>query len=457
MLAGACDRTLPPAGQVVVFIDTDAIVPEGEVDAGRGAETRLSVLVDRARLEVLVDGSTLPNSTRDVAVDAAMLRDHRLSFGVSPAPHQTNVTVRVRLFRADRVMDLEPPMGVTLDSTISLPSVEEEGVVLVSVLLKADDFGARLGPLPATVGEPPPSLVNSWRGGQRVQCKGAPRPSETCVPGGAFFYGTPQLRGRGRDDIADERLAILSPYFIDTTEVTVADFRSVWTASLAGKVAEPVVKTEGTDPNFCTWTASATAGDVYPLNCVTWPTAAAYCAALGKELPSEAENEFIMSGVGEDWAFPWGNDEPLCSATVWGCAGIVTSSIDSVRRGSSACRLDRGSVGPLPPGRGLGDKIGAAVLRSAGGADILDLGGNLAEWTRDVWARASDPFWSSTTPLVDPVNGTPNPEDGAGAHAARGGDWASTVLTTRAGIRRFRREGEQSSLIGFRCKRADQP
>ena len=69
---------------------------------------------------------------------------------------------------------------------------------------------------------------------------------------------------------------------------------------------------------------------------------------------------------------------------------------------------------------------------------------------------AYDPFWSAVRPLVDPLNTTPNAIDGD-AHAVRGGDWASTVLTTRAGFRRMRLATEQSPLFGFRCARPDGP
>ena len=118
-VTGACDRELPPVGQIVVHVDTDAIVrePIGAADD----PALLSPLVDRARFEVLRGGAPLANSTRDLAVDASMFRERRVSFGVVAPPGATDVSVRIRLFRADRVLTNELAPGVTLDSTVVLP------------------------------------------------------------------------------------------------------------------------------------------------------------------------------------------------------------------------------------------------------------------------------------------------------------------------------------------------
>ena len=82
-----CSSELPPAGQVVLHVDTDAIVGE---PAGTPADpTRLAPLVDRARFEVLVDGQQEPVGGRDVVIDARMFRDRQVSFGIVPPPSVT--------------------------------------------------------------------------------------------------------------------------------------------------------------------------------------------------------------------------------------------------------------------------------------------------------------------------------------------------------------------------------
>lgn len=449
MLAIACERELPPAGQIVLYVDTDAMVREPSgVTADSSA---LSPMIDRARFEVLRDGQPLPNSARDVPIDAAMLRERRVSFGIVPAPGVATAAVRVRLFRADRVLGPEPDPGVTLDTTVALPPVAADGIVELSVVLRTDDFGLRVGPIAAAPGPPARSLVGTWRGGRRVPCATGARPGEACVPGASFFFGNPEFRGRTTtSDISDERLVLVSPFFIDATEVTVDAFRKVW-SELRGRVPEPT--TREADP-YCTWSQVPDPdGDRRALACVSWATADAYCRAVGKTLPTEAQIELVTSGAGEEWAFPWGNDEPDCAASVWGMAGIPTATLDAIKRGADQCRQSRTDrPGPLPPGRGLSDRITASVLRSAGGEEVQDLGGNLGEWVLDAWARPSDPYWSPVRPMIDPLNTTPNPAE-AEMRPVRGGDWASTALTTRAGFRRRRVAGEPSPLIGFRCAR----
>lgn len=446
----ACSRELPPAGQIVLYVDTDAVVREPA-----GAEpdpAMLSPMVDRARFEVLRDGVPVPNSTRDVPIDAAMLRERRLSFGVVPPPGLGSVSVRVRLFRADRVTSDELPPGVTLDTTVALPPVAEDGIIELSVVLKTDDLGLRVGPVAPSPGPPSRSLAGTWRGGRRLQCADGSFPGEACVPGAAFFYGTPQLRGRSATlDIFDERLVFVSPFFVDVTEVTVGAFRERW-PELRGRVAEPTLASAD---EFCTWSATADpASDLRALNCVSWPTAQAYCEALGRSLPTEAQLELLSSGLGEEWAFPWGNDEPDCAGAVWGLGGLDDPmGRDRILRGANDCRYERRPPpGPLPPGQGLSDRISSSVLRNLGGEEVADLGGNLGEWTRDVWARPTDPFWSTQRPMIDPVNVTPNALDGD-ARSIRGGDWADTVLKLRAGYRRQSLATGQDPFVGFRCVR----
>jgi formylglycine-generating enzyme required for sulfatase activity len=453
VFSGGCQEELPPAGQFVVFVDTDAVVRE--VRGKEPDSLALSPLVDRARFEVSSDGKPVPNSTRDVAVDAAMLREKRLSFGVVAPAGARAVTVRVRLFRADRVSGSEPESGVTLDTTVALPPTPAEGIAPVNVLLTTDDMGTQVGPIAPASGPPTRSAVGTWRGGKRVECGEGARPGETCIPGASFFFGNPAFRGRASQaDIYEERLVWVSQFFLDSKEVTVGAFRARWAELQARGIAEPIAKAADA---YCTWTAAPEGeNENRALNCVSWNAAFAYCESMGRTLPSEAQFELVQSGLGEEWSFPWGNDEPGCTGTVWGCAGDDAATLDAIRRGADECRVARGAAGPYVSGQGQIDKLSSAVLRNAGGDDVLDLGGNVSEWSRDVWARPTDAYWSPVRPMVDPLNTEPNALDGD-SHAVRGGDWASTVLTTRAGFRRRRPTAEVTPLTGFRCARPAPP
>ena len=250
-----------------------------------------------------------------------------------------------------------------------------------------------------------------------------------------------------------QRFNATSPIYIDVREVTVEAFRSQW-SSLQGKVAEPTLRTADA---YCTWTAAPEGeGERLPLNCVSWTTARAYCQALGKDLPTEAQLEMVASGVGEETAFPWGNDEPECSQAVWGCAGITTATLDIIRFGSDACRTARPDPGPFPAGQGLRDRLSSTVLHNSGSDEVLDVGGNLAEWARDVWARPTDAYWAPVGLMTDPINDTPNALEGD-RRPIRGGDWTNTANVTRAGIRRRRGVEEMVPHVGFRCVRPGRP
>ena len=84
----------------------------------------------------------------------------------------------------------------------------------------------------------------------------------------------------------------LSPFYLDATEVTVADYgRCVAASECAPPGFSPGDK-RFDQPNF-------------PVTHVSWDDAAKYCAWSGGRLPTEAEWELAARGV-EGREFPWG-------------------------------------------------------------------------------------------------------------------------------------------------------
>jgi formylglycine-generating enzyme required for sulfatase activity len=327
---------------------------------------------------------------------------------------------------------------------VLLPAVGADGVSEVTVTLLTDDVGVPAGTLAAPVepepGAPSPSLVGTWPHAVRVPCSRPPAPDEACVPGGAFWMGNPALRGFLEGTDADrERIVVLSPFFIDRTEVTVESVRAagllptvVWTGEEDGDEVQ----------DWCTYASAPGTRDALPMSCVLWVEAQSYCHLLGRELPTEAQYEYV-AGALEARRYPWGSDEPTCTDAVWGRAGF--GAFDTY---PDRCR-PAGTIGlPEPPGWGARDRV------QLGDAEVVDLAGNLKEWMLDRWNRQDEPCWSGPGVYRDPVCETASFADGA-VRSVRGGAWQFDGTFLSGAIRGRENPNNVYPSVGFRCVRAD--
>ena len=122
----------------------------------------------------------------------------------------------------------------------------------------------------------------------------------------------------------------------------------------------------------------------YPVTCISWEEANAFCRWIGGQLPTEAEWEYAARGTDSRY-YTWGD--------IIGPSCIVLNS--------NGCRTETVPVGSYPGGQ------------SAWG--LLDMAGNVSEWCRD-WAAA---YPSNTTVVNNPVG----PETGDGSKIFRGSSW----------------------------------
>ena len=422
-----------PSSQVLLYVDTDA--PEA--------------LFDRLRIDVLDDAGET-RETREVAVSGELFRAQRVSFGVATPVAASGYSVRLRLFRSASAATREPPPSSTIDAVVTLPPLDLIGVRALTALLETESIGVERS-IDAAAGAPPGSRIGSWDGAAERPCAGEPRAEEACVPGGAFLLGDPRIVGLlPQIDTPAERLVLLDAYFLDTHEVTVADFRRQMSQFPPSTLLDPIPQKTPFDPrqhdSWCLWTDAPGPNEALPMNCIGRDLARGYCRSLGKDLPSEAQLEFVASGRGAERAYVWGNDEPGCGDAVWGLAGaggamsaMLAASYDGT------CLPPSSSGAPSAPGGGARDRV------QLGNREVVDLAGNVSEWVLDAWSRNSEAYWSGPGVLRNPVADLRSEDDEV--LTARGGFWYGTPISLRAGYRSPQLADSYSNGLGFRCAR----
>lgn len=203
------------------------------------------------------------------------------------------------------------------------------------------------------------------------------------VTGGEFWMGSD---GDG-DESPRHRVAVRS-FCMDTTEVTVDAYR--------GCVDSGGCTPARPERSFCN-AATENRGD-HPINCVDWGQAHAACAAMGKRLPTEREWEYAARGGAEQRIYPWGNDPP----------------------DGRACYAHEGTC-----------KVGSYAPNAFG---LVDLGGNVWEWTSSYFGRYPD---EASTGITRVYRG--------GSFSRRFPKWMRNALRNRF------RPDEWGAHLGFRC------
>jgi formylglycine-generating enzyme required for sulfatase activity len=142
-------------------------------------------------------------------------------------------------------------------------------------------------PIDAAVAVNAPAVVDAPAAAKR-----SPPAAMAKVPATRFHMGAVD----GRPDERPVHVVDVAAFSIDLTEVTVAAYAECLAARRCTIPAERV--------DACNW-ERADLG-TYPVNCVNWGQAAAYCAFVGKRLPTEEEWELAARGT-DGRIYPWGN------------------------------------------------------------------------------------------------------------------------------------------------------
>jgi formylglycine-generating enzyme required for sulfatase activity len=271
------------------------------------------------------------------------------------------------------------------------------------------------------------------------------------VPGGTF--------NRGDDPKAG---ATVSPFVLDTYEVTVGRFREFIDAGF-GTQAKPPASTAGMHPNlpmsgwdsnwntklanntleliaavkcasaFETWTDVAGKSEGKPIGCVSWFEAMAFCIWDGGYLPTEAEWNFAASGGDEQRVYPWSTP---ANSTKIDCAHANYRSSDTP---VVYCANN-------PQGAAL--HVGEKSPEGDGKWGHADLGGNVSEWVLDYYADAYQ------MPCTDCANLGLAPD-----RVRRGGSFNVVASNLRTSYRAHAPApatppDDRSANLGMRCARA---
>jgi iron(II)-dependent oxidoreductase len=154
------------------------------------------------------------------------------------------------------------------------------------------------------------------------------------VPGGSFLMGNSD----GPEDERPQHQVNVAEFLIDRTPVTNAQFAQFMNTK--GTQAADGQRWYDIDDNDARihrrreqWTAD-TGFENHPVVEASWYGAVAYCAWLGKRLPTEAEWEKAARGT-DGRKFPWGNEPPDRSRAHFGAGWNDLQPVGSLAKGAS--------------------------------------------------------------------------------------------------------------------------
>jgi len=263
------------------------------------------------------------------------------------------------------------------------------------------------------------------------------------IRGGRFFMGSDSSHPALQSARPAHSVTVDS-FCLGTQEVTVQQYDEC----VAGGTCEPAHQTSdlgSSDSEHVVSSASRSRHDEQcnvgkpgrendPINCVSHPQAASYCAFRAGRLATEAEWEFAARGE-SNRLFPWGNTQPTADH-VNACGKECARWHEQVGLGSELHGLmydeDDGYAGTAP--------VGSYPL-GASSDGVLDLIGNVFEWT------SSGLYAYEHAPRVNP-KGPSN----SGSYVIRGGSFNSGTPEFSDPALRFAMPGDSYSHgVGLRC------
>ncbi len=201
----------------------------------------------------------------------------------------------------------------------------------------------------------------------------------------------------------------LSPYWIDSTEVT----NSMYKRCVDDDACNP--PDQAYSPTRKSYYGNSAYAD-FPVIYVSWGDARSYCEWAGKELLTEAQWEFAARGI-DGRIYPWGNSAPSCDLANY------------IHDADKPCVGDTTAVGSYESGK---SPFG-----------VYDMAGNVSEWVAD---------WYASYPAISQVD-PQGPNDPQSDKVLRGG----SINNLANGLRSTFRHALNPSYsyyyfsVGFRC------
>jgi formylglycine-generating enzyme required for sulfatase activity len=256
------------------------------------------------------------------------------------------------------------------------------------------------------------------------------------APAGEFTMGSPRREAGRRANESQRRVRLERRFYIATREVTNAEYRQFRPEHRSGFIMQTTLELERA-----------------PVVNVSWQEAAAYCnwlsaadgleaayemkggsfvpvtpASNGYRLPTEAEWEWIARRDGTGLRkYPWGDALPVPRG-----AGNYADRSAQALLPTVIPDYDDGFPATAP--------VGSFAASPAG---YFDLGGNVAEWTHDLY---------TVQPLSDAAAVDPAATGDGNVHVIRGSSWKSAAVTELRLAYRDYGEGRRNDL-GFRIAR----
>jgi formylglycine-generating enzyme required for sulfatase activity len=250
------------------------------------------------------------------------------------------------------------------------------------------------------------------------------------IPGGAITFGGKTQGATDSYPPRPARTVTVATFCLDRTEVTTGAYKACASCTPTRVVIDPrwwqayspnepmPPEPQGRD-DFCNQHKKAK--DDHPINCTTWDQAVAYCASLGRRLPTDEEWEYAARGGAEHRAYSWGSQQPSWEQPLRLCWW----------------RVKEPSFMNIPE-----DQQGTCPVKSyaAGAFGLFDMDGNVEEWT-------STPH--VCTSLDDSLHDCFDP------YVTRGSGWRTTATKDLGGGRWWKGGRRMAGdALGFRCAKS---